>query len=574
MYGARDTYNSPVAEFGGDDDLAEIDAYLAEDDEDEDDEDQYGILGINTGRGSILGIAISKGAKEKKLANILGRLKGLYEKGKKETAARYARSLARVNLVDPDKKAYDEDLVTPEVQAWIDYGKTEDWEALTEALEAVSWTGEELPDSEEEGEVYSPDGSVKGRHRRGRKLPPGFRPRGYKRWGPARKMRWLNRHPVAHSQSLPIDPDYRGPVAGGRPGHTGMRAAYRAGRASSAPPPPPARTRHPFMRAAYRAGQATSAPAPRPVAPFYRPPTSASRPPATMPGAGHPAQRAAYVAGRSGLGRPGLPAVRSSFRAGRYGEDEDEDMGGVATRGSYRAGRTGRGQPGLPGVRGSFRAGRGYGLDEAIEEGVEEFGATLIGTDAFRNLQGHEGLSHSMLQDDDLDDELEGDDLDDLDDEDDDESMGAYISSYGEDDEDEDMGAYVPQFGAVFKRDIEDKLEAARRKYERLVRTEDVHDTTKGGGADKVAAAWKEYERLKRAIMAASAQPAASRKGPALREQIEAEREGRGDEDAPVGLDAVTLFRSRLSEDDEDDEDMESDLEDMGISMGQKRGAA
>lgn len=510
MYGAGDIYHSPATEeFGEDSDLAEIDAYLDEDDEEEEDDDaSFGaLLGIGRG-GGVLGIAITDKAKRNKMARLLGKLKKYYEQGKLDKCRRYAKSLAKI---DPIKKG-EEGWITPEVQAWIDYAETGDTAALEESLSALEWSGDkdETPDDEVEGEVYTSDGGSSRPHRgRRRKLPPGFRPRGYSTWGPLRKHHWLKRHPNAASVRLPIDPGVRGP--GPLRGHPGMRAAYRAGRASAAPAP----VRHPFMRAAYRAGRASAPSASRPVvvSSAVRPmapssvarPTASVRPPVYSPG--HPAMNAAYRAGS--VSRPGLPGVRSAFRAGR------------ASR---------------------------YGLEEAIEEGVEDFGA-LIGADAFRPLQGLDMLEHDSLLEDDIDDDDVGDGVD-LDDDDDDESMGAYIAGSG-------YGAYVPQFGAVFKKDIEDRLEGARRRYERLVRTTDMTDPD---GEKKVMDAKAYYDRMVKAYAKASDQPEAPRKGPALRRAVESEDGEEGDKSS------VSLFSHG-------DSDLEDEMEDMGISMGRPSGA-
>lgn len=263
----------------------------------------------------------------------------------------------------------------------------------------------------------------------------------------------------------------------------------------------------------------------------------------------------AYRAGSRS--QPGLPGVRSAFRAGRssrYGEEADESVSGHPfMRGAHAAGSAStRGTPGHKPMKGAFRAGRaGYGLDEAIEEGVEDaFGALSghIGADAFRPLQDREVLEQDLLFEDDIDDDDVGDgvDLDDDDDGDDDESMGAYVPAYG---------AYVPQFGAMFKKDIEDRLEAARRRYERLVRTTDMTDPD---GEKKVADAKSAYDRMVRAYSKASAMPEAPRKGPALRRQVESEVES--------SMSNVSLFRD--SDDDLEDE-LEADI--PGYSAGRPR---
>ncbi len=543
MYGAGDIYNSPaVEEFGEDSDLAEIDAYLDEDDEDDDEggDAEFGaILGIGKG-GGILGIAISDKAKRNKMNRLLGNLKSYYEMGKQDKARRYAKALGRIDPIKKQKEGW----ITPEVQAWLDYAETGDWDALGEALSALDWAGDEdeSPDDQVEGDVSTADGSSRPYRGRRKHLPPGFRPRGYSTWGPLRKRHWLKHHPNAASILLPGDPGYHGG------GHPAVRAAYRAGHRA---PPPPAPVHHPWMRAAYRAGRASSpapAPAPRVAAPV-------SRPAPYSPG--HPFVNAAYRAGSHS--QPGFPGMRSAFRAGRsgrYGEEADETVSGhhPFMRGAHAAGSAStRGEPGHKYVRGSFRAGRaGYGLDEAIEEGVEEFGAGLIGANAFVPLQGHDALDHDVLLEDDIDDDAEGIDgidADDLD-EDDDEHMGAYVPQFG---------AYVPQFGALFKRDIEDRLEAARRRYQYLVRTADMTDPVQEG---EVIKAKEYYEKMVRAVARASEMPEAPGKGRALRRQIMAEEQH-------PGMAEVSLFSAHDEDDDVDE--VEEDLRNMGISMGKPR---
>lgn len=130
------------------------------------------------------------------------------------------------------------------------------------------------------------------------------------------------------------------------------------------------------------------------------------------------------------------------------------------------------------------------GLDAAIEEGVQEFGA-LIGSNAFLPLQGRgdELLPHDALLEDEIDDDLtEMDEMDQAD--------------------REDFGAYIPQFGAVFKRDLDARLEAARRKYERL--------RAKSGDTPETKQAYSQYLSLVRAYKEASELPSAQHAGPSL----------------------------------------------------------
>lgn len=462
MYGMADIYDSPVAaENFGDDELAQIDAYL-----DDDDEEEFG--GI-LGRGSILGIAITDKAKQNRMARILGRLREFVERDNKnapDRAKHYAKALSRIDPIKKRKEGW----ISAEVQAWLDYAKTGDWEAVKEALGALDWAGEqsdEGDDAEEEGEVYTAAGTPGRRHRgRGRRLPPGFRPRGYSAWGAPRKAAWLARHPRAASIRLPIDP---GPMPG-----RGRRGRPRA------------------------------VPAPRVPRPGHRPVARAAR--------AHPFKMAAARAA-------GRQFARSRF-----------------------------------------------GLDGAVEEGVEEFGS-LIGGNAFQNLQGADFLEHDSLFEDGIDDDTPGDD--DLDDDefgayiaaygdDGDDEFGAYIAAYGEDDD--EFGAYIPQFGAMFKRDIEDRLEAARRRYERL-RAKETDQT-------KVAEAYADYQRLVRAYAAASKRPTAQRKGPALATELGQPGSGPA---APEGYEEPQeqTFRLRgrvaATEDDEGDDDLEDGDEDFSI---------
>ncbi len=455
MYGHPDNYGSPASDAFGDD-LAEIDAVLEEDDE------EFGaLLGIGKG-GGVLGIAVGEKAQRNKISRILGKLKKFLEQDKMEKARRYAKALSKVNLIE--KKGY----TTPEIQAWVDYASGGSEEDLREALEAVDWTGDEDLDQDEEGEVYDARGAVVTRHRgRGRRLPPGFRPRGYSRWADARKARWLSRHPNAASIRLPIDPGYHG----GRRPHGAVRPA-----------------------AARR-----SAPAARQARPT------------------RPVRRQARLA-----------AARA-------------------------AGRT----------LGRRMASSRYGLEEAIEEGVDEF-AGLIGASAFEPLAGSDALERDVLLEDDIDDDLEGIDTDDEDesfgayiaaygeDEDDDE-FGAYIAAYGED-EDDEFGAYVPQFGAVFRRDIQSRLEAARRRYERL--------RGKETDQQKVQEAWQDYQRLVKAYQAASELPTAQRAGPSLARSWGHQRDDAGSpEDYSDPEDKIFRLGGRVAASEEEDEDDDLDLE-------------
>jgi hypothetical protein len=493
MYGQSDNYGSPASDAFGDDDLAEIDAVLDADDEEE---DEYGaILGIGKG-GGVLGIALGEKAQRNKIERILGKLKKFYEQGKLDKAQRYAKSLSKVNLIQ--KKGY----TTPEIAAWVDFAQTGDEGALSEALEGIAWTGDtEIEDDESDvqGEVYDAGGEQVRSHRGpGRKLPPGFRPRGYSVWAPVRKARWLRRHPRAASVRLPVDP---GPMPGrGRRGGAGTASSAAGVRGGS------------LFRPVIR---------PKVVRPVVRPSLTSSvrpfspRPPAPRPAPApyaRPARAAAYNLGAST--RPG--SIRSAFRAGR------------ASR---------------------------YGLEDAVEEGVQEFGA-MIGADAFRNLQGKATLDKASLFEDDMDDEIEGIDSDedlDLDDDGDDDEYGAYIASYGgdEDDDDDDFGAYVPQFGAVFRRDIDERLESARKRYERL--------RAKETDEEKVQEAWQDYQRLVKALQKAAELPTAQRSAPSL-----ARAWGRQVEDAGSPEDYAepeeTVFRlgGRVA-----DADLEDDLDDL-----------
>lgn len=495
MYGQSDNYGSPASDAFGDDDLADIDAVLDADDEEE---DEYGaILGIGKG-GSVLGIAIGDKAQKNKIERILGKLKKFYEQGKLDKAQRYAESLSKVNLIE--KKGY----TTPEVAAWVDFAKTGDEGALSEALEGIAWTGDtEFEDEADvQGDVYDAGGEPVRSHRGpGRKLPPGFRPRGYSVWAPARKAGWLRRHPRAASVRLPVDP---GPMPGrGRRGGAGASSA--AGVRGGA-------LFYPVTRPARSVGRpAGFSPAVRPVG---RPAgfSSAARPFSPRPSPYvRPAKSAAYNLGAST--RPGMPGIRSAFRAGRSSR---------------------------------------YGLEEAVEDGVQEFGA-MIGADAFRNLQGKATLDKDSLFEDDMDDELEGIDSDeDLDLDDGDDEYGAYIASYGGDEDDDDnYGAYVPQFGAVFRRDIDERLESARKRYERL--------RAKETDEEKVQEAWQDYQRLVKALQKAAELPTAQRSAPSL-----ARAWGRQVEDAGSPEDYAepeeTVFRlgGRVA-----DADLEDDLDDL-----------
>jgi|GEM_PF-5209710 len=214
------------------------------------------------------------------------------------------------------------------------------------------------------------------------------------------------------------------------------------------------------------------------------------------------------------------------------------------------------------------------GIEDAIKEGFEEFGSALIGASAFRNLQGRDALSHSELfldgLDDDLDDEDDDEDGDDEfgayiaefgedDDEDGDDEFGAYIAEFGEDDDefgddgDDEFGAHIPQFGAVFRRDIDERLELARRRYERL----------RGKETDlaKVQEAYQDYQRLVKALKQASELPTAQRAGPSLA--------GAWGRQRPIGEDAdyappenrVFRLGGRVAADDDDEDDFDLDLE-------------
>lgn len=493
MYGRADNYGSPSS-YGEDEEMTDIDLDLEAMDEDEDDDDEFGaVLGIGKG-GGVLGIALTEKAQRNKIDRILGKLKKIFEKAEEDPKRfgqrdqwkklqAHAKALSKVNLIQ--KKGYE----TPEIAAWVDFASSGDQDALREALEAIAWTGDESfeddSNQEVEGEVYDAGGGGGRPHRGlGKRLPPGFRPRGYSRWPIARKIAWLHRHPRAASVRIPIDP---GPMPGrmGRPRrHSVSNAAgVRGGPAVVAPRPVFRPFRKPVVRPVFK--------------PFARPsPAVAAPPPLRM--------AAARAAGRT-IGR--------KFAASRFG------------------------------------------LDGAVEDGVEDFGA-LIGADAFQPLQDKDSLSHDELFLDDLDDDIEGLDSDDDDDDDDgDESMGAYIASYGEDDDDDDdeeMGAYIPSFGAIFKRDLDKRLEAARARYERL-RAKETDEA-------KVSEAWQDYQRLVKAYRRASEMPTAQSAGPSLArswghqvEDLEAPEDYADPEDQPFRL------RGRVAEVDDDLDDEEEE---------------
>jgi len=493
MYGRSDSFGSPMnvddEEFGGD--LSDIDDELADDDE------EFGAL-LGIGKGGA--IAIGKNAQKKKISRILGKLKKFFEEDNLEKAARYAKSLSEVNLIQ--KKGY----TTPEIAAWVDFASSDDEDALREALEAINWAGNESDESDDdddaevEGEVYTSDGGAGRPHRgRGRKLPPGFRPRGYSSWAPRRKARWLAKHARAASVRLPVDP---GPMPG--------RGGYRVR------PVRPSRVGHLV----------------RPVRP------------------GRGGDRG--LPGRPDRGLPGRPAPSPFSAAIR------PTLTSAAIRPTLMSAASPR-----------FR-----GIEDAIKEGFEEFGSALIGASAFRNLQGRDALSHSELfldgLDDDLDDEDDDEDGDDEfgayiaefgedDDEDGDDEFGAYIAEFGEDDDefgddgDDEFGAHIPQFGAVFRRDIDERLELARRRYERL----------RGKETDlaKVQEAYQDYQRLVKALKQASELPTAQRAGPSLA--------GAWGRQRPIGEDAdyappenrVFRLGGRVAADDDDEDDFDLDLE-------------
>lgn len=128
-----------------------------------------------------------------------------------------------------------------------------------------------------------------------------------------------------------------------------------------------------------------------------------------------------------------------------------------------------------------------YGLDDAVQSGVEDaFGAApgRIGADAFQQLADRDEdgfLTSSTLFDEDDDDEVGDDDID-LDDE-------------------QDEGQ-EPQFGALFRRDVEGRLEAARSKYERL-KAKAVSDED----WEKVNQAYQQYKTFSKAYRRAATAP-------------------------------------------------------------------
>lgn len=450
MYGHRDIYQSPQSAFG---DLfaEEAELYGAHAFDDfgdlDEDDDEYGILGIALTKKArekkfnrklddlqrqyddgkldkasferlksqldssfglyddeygILGIALTKAARQKKwnkrLASTLGKLKKLHEQNKLDKARKAAGKLEKI--VTKLEKVEDGFEPEPEVVAWMDFANGGSIEDLEQALSAVAWTGEEAPMAEgptltaDALNAYQQDvadsvfqrgiagsssdargvrGGMSSRPHQRRRLPPGFRPRGYASWRPAHKMQWLSRHPNAARAPHPADPVVR----------RGARRAVPVRRAVRGP--------------------------------------VVARPVAARPLVRRPVR---------GLAR--TPSNMAAFRAGKS----------MASRPLLRRTRMGA-------------------LEEAIEETAEEMGLLpgTISADAFSDLNPS-GLTRStILESDAVDDLIEAEDL--LDDEDDEEDGDEGTTS-------EAIRQSGPQFGAIFKRKTEDRLESARRRYERL----------------------------------------------------------------------------------------------------------
>lgn len=355
LYGKSDIYGGAVTSQQADD-AFDIDLLLMDEDDDSDDDSDDAFGGGILGRGSILGIAIGDKAKKNRMERILGNLHQYYLEGKFDKAQRYAKALGRINPI----RDREPDWMTPEIEAWLDFAESGDHEALSDALEALKMTGEEIEDDEAdedgnvEGEVFTTGGGVRGFRGNRKKLPPGFRPAGYRLWPRARKLRWLSRHPNAASVAVPADPG-RLPGRGGAVVAAGPRG---------------------------RRGLALTRVGPR-VAPAL------GRPRLGLPGVA--ARTAARTAARVDARIDARQDARRDARQdARRDTRQSIRAAATAARPQPRALSTAVTRPGVfpsarpPMAAASMRRGR-FGLDEIVEEAVfgsdDEFGADEFGAD-------------------------------------------------------------------------------------------------------------------------------------------------------------------------------------------------